>query len=68
MIRVICSTQEKGSDTEACATFRVETDMVSKDNYLYEPDTVSEDYLASVCNFDNKYYWLLKLHGPKKYL
>lgn len=27
-IRVICSTKEKGSDAEACSTFRVETDMV----------------------------------------
>ena len=30
-IRVMCSTKEKGSDSEACATFRVETDMVSID-------------------------------------
>lgn len=28
-LNVVCSTKEKGSDAEACATFRVETDMVS---------------------------------------
>lgn len=27
-IKVICTTKEKGSDTEACATFRIVTDMV----------------------------------------
>lgn len=33
-IKVICSTKEKGSDSEACATFRVETDMVNNKNIV----------------------------------
>ncbi|KAG6439028.1 hypothetical protein O3G_MSEX000422, partial [Manduca sexta] len=33
MIRVVCSSKEKGSDAEACATFRVETDMISPNEY-----------------------------------
>lgn len=28
-IRVVCSTKEKGSDAEACNTFRVITDVVN---------------------------------------
>ncbi|PZC83942.1 hypothetical protein B5X24_HaOG206691 [Helicoverpa armigera] len=32
-IRVICSTKEKGSDTEGCATFRIQTDMITPNEY-----------------------------------
>lgn len=56
-IRVSCTTKEKGSDAEACATFRVETDMISPNEYQVRL------YLNQELDFESRSAYVISLEA-----
>ncbi|XP_075970125.1 cadherin 74A [Anticarsia gemmatalis] len=56
-IRVTCSSKAKGSDAEACATFRVETDMVTENEYQVRL------YLNQELDFESRSAYIISLEA-----
>ncbi|KAL0840760.1 hypothetical protein ABMA28_015943 [Loxostege sticticalis] len=59
-IRVVCSTKEKGSDAEACNTFRVITDVVSQNEYQVRL------YLNKPLDFESRSAYVISLEASDK--
>ncbi|CAK1552466.1 unnamed protein product [Leptosia nina] len=56
-IRVSCSTKERGSDFEACSTFRIVTDMISPNKYQVRI------FLAKPLDFESRSAYVISLEA-----
>ncbi|XP_045493126.1 cadherin-23 [Colias croceus] len=54
-IRVSCSTKDRGSDAEACSTFRIVTDMISPNEYQ------ARIYLAKPLDYESRTAYVITL-------
>ncbi|XP_038210910.1 cadherin-23 [Zerene cesonia] len=56
-VRVSCSSKDRGSDAEACSTFRIVTDMISPNEYQ------ARIYLASPLDYESRTAYVITLEA-----